>query len=164
MQTNVLFKADIKNDSALPDTTPKFIRYKPEASDQMKNTIVPSKQRNIILFDQTRRSNKKERELEWWIGKVTEIYDEYFTAVLEDLDGRTNLVEFEKNAIDPDERDLVFLGSTFTYSISVIDDPIGGREYKTKMAFSSRRKWLKEYEDKANALAEDIFPERLLNL
>lgn len=120
--------------------------------------------KNIILFDQKRKANKKERELQWWLGRVTEIQEGYFTALLEDLDGRTNIVEFEDDALAPNEKDLLFIGSTFTYSISVIDDPIGGREYKTKMAFSSRRKWLEEYEGKAKELAEEIFPERLLNL
>lgn len=162
MHTNLLFKDRIEHLSTLSDALPEFIR--PTVFEQANNTLVPSEQKNIVRFDQTSKSRKKERELEWWLGRVIEIHDEYFTAVLEDLAGRSNIVEFERHVIPPDEKDLLFIGSTFTYSISVIDDPIGGRKHETKMAFSARRRWLQEYEKKAKELAEEAFPERLLNL
>ena len=105
----------------------------------------------------------KETELEWWLGKVTELRNDSFIAVLEDLSGKTNIVEFDKNEIDPRDEDLLLLGAKFTYSISSLDKPTG-REYITRLAFSARRTWLKEYASKAKDLADEVLPEDLLNL
>lgn len=119
---------------------------------------------NVVLFtNRVRSARKREQELQWWIGKVIAIYADHFTAELKDLFGKINYVDFSRSEIGPFEKELLFEGSQFTYCVSYIDKS-DGREYKTRLAFSSRRKWLKEYDEKAKKLAEEIFPERLLNL
>lgn len=124
----------------------------------------PNGTENVVIFQNCHRESRmKETELEWWLGKVTELRNDSFISVLEDLSGKTNLVEFNKNEIDPRDEDLLFIGAKFTYSISSLDKPTG-REYITRLAFSARRTWLKEYVSKAKDLADEVLPENLLNL
>ena len=135
-----------------------------EATDSMdspQTTPISDKVTHFTNFD---RGNKiKEKEVGWWIGNVTAIREETFDAVMEELHGQVSVVEFEKELMDPYDQDLLFVNSIFTYAISLIDKP-DGREYKTKFAFSSRRKWLEEYEIKAKSLTDEYFPDSLLSL
>jgi hypothetical protein len=135
-------------------------KIKPSLSDG----TLPNGTENVVIFQNWHRESRmKETELEWWLGKVTELRNDSFIAVLEDLSGKTNIVEFDKNEIDPRDEDLLLLGAKFTYSISSLDKPTG-REYITRLAFSARRTWLKEYVSKAKDLADEVLPEDLLNL
>jgi hypothetical protein len=150
-----------------------YARFSPlvKAND-LENKIKPSSYEgtlpdgteNVVIFENWyRESRMKETELEWWLGKVTELRNDSFIGVLEDLSGKTNIVEFDKNEIDPRDEDLLFIGAKFTYCISSLDKPTG-REYITRLAFSARRIWLKEYVSKAKDLADEVLPEDLLNL
>jgi len=118
----------------------------------------------IIFFPVQRPGETREKELQWWIGKITEIQENCFKAILEDLSGRINFVEFDNEFVSQRDRDLLFVGSRFTYSVSVIYTGVGSTEYKTKMAFDYRRRWLEEYNKNFEKVAEEIFPENLLDL
>lgn len=127
------------------------------------SSTTPIKEK-LTYFEEIVRDNRiQEKEIGWWIGNVTAIKAKTFDTVMEDLAGNVNVVEFEKEAIDPKEKDLLFINSKFTYAISLIDKP-NGREYTTKLSFSSRRKWLREYEVEAKRLADEYFPDSLLSM
>jgi hypothetical protein len=123
----------------------------------------PNKGRVVYREDIDCAKSIHEEEIGWWVGNVTAIRGETFDTVMEDLRGNISVVEFEKKIIDPYEKDLLFVNSKFTYAISLIDKP-DGRKYDTKFSFSSRRKWLKEYETEAKELADQYFPDSLLSL
>lgn len=119
----------------------------------------------IIPSPQSRRVRIKETEVEWWLGKVTEVGEDCFTGRLEDLSGNVSIVEFENDVISMEELRLLYEGAVFTYSISAVDNPTsrsGGREYKTKLAFSGKKRWLNAYSEKARSLGASVFPEEWL--
>ena len=118
----------------------------------------------IIFFPIEKHNRNREKELQWWIGKITEVKDSYFKAILEDLDWRIHLVEFDNDFVSQGDRNLLFVGSRFTYSVSVIDTVVGSTEYKTKLSFDYRRRWLEKYDKNVQRVAEEIFPENLLDL
>lgn len=163
MLSNTLAKEFIYHDKTLPNSS----RVISSSANLTDNTVsphtTPTTEKIIHFKNIDRDSRIQEREVGWWIGKVTAIREETFDAVMEDLSGNINVVELEKELIDPHEQDLLFINSKFTYAISLIDKP-DGREYKTKFSFSSRRKWLKEYEIEAKRLADEYFPDSLLSL
>jgi hypothetical protein len=164
MQSNTLAKEIVYHQESLPNNGGSVISSPLDATDSVALTnTTPIKDRVIHFKNIDREPKIQEREIGWWIGKVTAIREETFDAVMEDLSGNVNVVELEKELIDPHEQDLLFINSKFTYAISRIDKP-DGREYKTKFSFSSRRKWLKEYEIEAKRLADQYFPDSLLSL
>jgi len=164
--TNTLFDEDIDIDNyptqsdngqlffPIPNNT-----SSQDVDSQTELDFREKKQNRVVFINKKQEVQTKERELEWWIGKVIEIHEDYFVASMEDLSGKINIVEFEK----PDDTESLFIDSIFTYSISILDKP-DGRIYKTTLSFSSRRRWLKEYDEKAKQLAERHFPEKLLDL
>lgn len=122
------------------------------------------KKSKIIFLNVQKHKRTREKELQWWIGKITEVKESYFKVILEDLDGRIHLVEFDNDFVSQGDRNLLFVGSRFTYSVSVIDTVVGSTEYKTKLAFYCRRRWLEKYDKSVQRVAEEIFPENLLDL
>lgn len=107
----------------------------------------------------------KEKELEWWLGKVTEINEDSFEAILEDRKGRLNVVIFNKKIIPPTDVELLIEGVRFTYSVSALYDPkgkTGGTEYITKLSLSARRRWSSELETRAEEIKKKFFPDDLL--
>jgi hypothetical protein len=163
MLSNTLAKEFIHHHKTLPNSN-RVISSPANLTDITASPQTTPITEKIIHFENIDRNSRiQEREVGWWIGKVTAIHEETFDAVMEDLSGNINVVELEKELIDPHEQDLLFINSKFTYAISRIDKP-DGREYKTKFSFSSRRKWLKEYEIEAKRLADEFFPDSLLSL
>lgn len=117
----------------------------------------------VIFLPRNVAPNTKELELEWWLGRVSEIHANYFTALLEDLNGKLNVVDFENGDVSPNEMNLLSLGAKFTYAITRLDK-LDGREYKTKLAFSSKQTWDVKLDERANENANKLFPEYLLDL
>jgi hypothetical protein len=124
---------------------------------------VEDKSKSIFLPEK-KPGKRREKELQWWIGRVSEVQQSDFTAILEDLSGRTNIVEFDKKFVSEKDKEFLFVGSKFTYSVSVLDTGSGATEYRTRMAFDSRRRWLESYEDNVERIAEEIFPANLIDL
>ena len=122
------------------------------------------KKSKIVFLDVQKHKRTREKELQWWIGKITEVKENYFKAVLEDLNGRIHFVEFDDDFVSQGERDLLFVGSRFTYSVSVLNMGVGSTQYKTKLSFDYRRRWLEKYDKNVQRVAEEIFPESLLDL
>lgn len=122
---------------------------------------IPIINRNRVFYVTKEQSSPaKEKEINWWLGKISEVHNDHFKALLEDLDDRVSIVEFD---LDFEDKDHIFVGSIFTYAIFAKDN-IGQREYRSQLSFSHRRTWQKGYEDKAKELADEIVPDHLLNL
>lgn len=105
----------------------------------------------------------EDKEIGWWIGRVTKIKKNVFEANLEDLSSRVSIVEIDKSTIDPLEQDLLFVNSTFTYSIYQVDKR-DGREYKTKLSFSGRRRWRAEFAVEAEKNAKELTDNEILGI
>ncbi|MHB8109991.1 MAG: hypothetical protein ACYDHW_08160 [Syntrophorhabdaceae bacterium] len=112
---------------------------------------------------QDKESSVVEKELGWWLGKVTEIHDDHFVALLEDNNQQESTAEFEMALLDSYNKNKLTIGSRFTYSISILDAPTG-RRYSIKLSLSAKRQWLENYRDDFDQYAEKLFPERLINL
>jgi hypothetical protein len=169
MQTSELVVNSITDSTILPELPEPLFKSQSEkkegfSSDTSDEETILSGKDNIIFFDKSKKSSLREHELQWWLGRVTEIHENYFSAILEDLNGVTSLVDLDSEVVPQHEKDLLFVDSIFTYTVSVVDNLFGGREYRTKIAFNSKRTWVEEYERKTEELLEQIFPERLLNL
>jgi len=113
-------------------------------------------------YKATIRSDTKERQVGWWIGHVENVYEDYFTAVLEDLHGRVNIAEFDKEEITPSELTLLVPNARFTFTITQVDKH-SGREYVSKTSFSGPAIWTEKDIEKAKDAYNEIFPEELFN-
>jgi hypothetical protein len=120
----------------------------------------------VIFIEKTgTRHEEKTKELNWWIGTITEIGPDFFKAMIEDLSGRISYVEFDIQALPTNNRnEESFLGARFTYSIKSTKTYDGAVEYKTKLFFDQKSKWFSYYNSEIEKIAEDNFPERLLDL
>lgn len=119
----------------------------------------------IIPQDYSLPTRVVEKEVEWWLGRVIKIDRNSFSAILEDLSGKKNIVEFDTEVLSQVNNQLPSVGAMFTYSISSVHDPTqghGGIEYKTKLTFSGKKQWFCSYEDKVNDLIDEFFPDDFL--
>jgi len=119
----------------------------------------------VIPKQFTRETRTRETELEWWLGTVTGIGTDSFTTILTDLSDRENVVEFELDMLDENGKELLSVGSIFTYSVSSLHNPSrlhGGASYVTKLSFSGKRRWYSSYEKKAKELVDEFFSDELL--
>ncbi|MFQ5455359.1 MAG: hypothetical protein ACE5EA_04025 [Nitrospirota bacterium] len=99
-----------------------------------------------------------EEILEWWVGHVNDVYEDYFTATLEDLAGKESIAEFDKNEAAIDDQDKIMEGARFIFHISREDHP-GGRKIISQLKFLPLY-ILKESDlDYFQELAERYFPE-----
>jgi hypothetical protein len=84
----------------------------PELSAAVESNAI-SKNSIYRLSDHTYR--RKEKELQWWLGRVVGVSEATFTAKLEDLAGRVNIVEFEKLIVLEHQQNSIKKDAQFTY-------------------------------------------------
>jgi len=94
--------------------------------------------------------------LEWWIGEVDKVYNDYFSAYMIDLKGKEIGAEFDMNSVDPNSRELLKPRAQFAYYVSRIDS-IKGRRTASALVFS--KPFRLSYESKEALLkrAEELF-------
>jgi hypothetical protein len=102
----------------------------------------------------------KARQVGWWLGRVEEVYEDYFTASLEDLYGRISVAEFSNEEITPSDLNLVAPNVRFSYTVTQMDRR-SGREYVSKISLSGPAMWTKKDSEKAKESYEKLFPEEL---
>jgi len=73
--------------------------------------------------------------LEWWIGEVNKVHNDYFTAYMIDLGGREIGAEFDMRSVDPSSRYLVKPQAQFAYYVSRLDS-YKGRRTSSALVFS----------------------------
>ena len=111
-----------------------------------------------------KQPRKKEKELQWWLGKITEVKEETFVGELEDLEGRRNVAEFSKSIISEYNRKNIMIDTQFTYSITLKESFTGGIEHSSKLNLFAKRAWKAEYEEHVDKIMNSILPKNLLNL
>lgn len=107
-------------------------------------------------------SDERARQVGWWIGHVESVYDDYFTATLEDLQGRISVAEFDKEELTPTELSLLVPNCRFTFSVTQVDKH-SGREYVSKISLSGQPVWTEIDDEKFKESYEKIFPEELFD-
>ncbi len=113
-------------------------------------------------MNSTYRSEVKEKQVGWWLGRVECVYEDYFTAVLEDLKGRTSVAEFDIEEITPSDRNLLVSNARFSYTVTRVDKR-SGREYVSKITISGPAIWTERDSERAKESYEKIFPEELFD-
>ena len=107
---------------------------------------------------------KKEKELQWWLGKVVEIKANSFLGKLEDLEGRLNIVEFNNEIVPEKERQHIEIDDRFTYCIKARESFSGGLDHFSNLSFFKRRSWKPEYEKQVEESMNTILPPDFLNI
>lgn len=139
----------IFENSAIENTGPQIKR-------RFEVETLPSTKANSI--------HTSEKEEMWWIGIVTEIGCDSFSASLEDLQGRINFVEFETRILDDHSKNELKIGSRFTYTISSLETYTGGKKYTPSLSFVTQAKWFSEYESRVQDVIDCTLPDDLFNL
>jgi hypothetical protein len=134
-----------------------------EISSRPRTSTEKAEPRYIRLYgEKVHLSQEKARQVGWWLGRVEHVYEDHFTAVLEDLNGRTSVAEFDKEEITPSELGLLVPNTRFSYTVTLVDKP-SGREYVSKLSLSGPAIWTQRDSERAQASYEKIFPEELLD-
>lgn len=144
-----------------------YVGTEPEERDL--ETSIPSrtstevaKPSYIEFHQRARRSEEKARQVGWWVGRVECVHEDYFTAVLEDLKGRTSVAEFDKEEITPSDLNLLVPNARFSFTVTQVDKR-SGREYVSKISLSGPAIWTERDSERARESYKKIFPEELLD-
>lgn len=110
-------------------------------------------------------NKKKYRLLQFWKGTVKEIFEDEFTAMLEN---KTNpelideLATFDKEQLTPDDLQFLVEQAEFYLTVGYLDYPGRGRARETRIKF--KKIWKEEYEEKVQEVMNNILPDSLLLL
>jgi hypothetical protein len=99
----------------------------------------------------------KEKQVGWWVGRVESVKEDYFTAVLEDLQSRTSIAEFDKEEVTPSDLSLLVPNARFTFTVMQVDKH-SGREYISKISLSGPAVWTEKDFERARESYEKLFP------
>lgn len=129
-----------------------------------KTGTLPKPTPDYFLFqsEATYRRQEKEKQVGWWVGLVESVKENYFTAVLEDLQGRTSIAEFDIEEITPSDVSLLVQNARFTFTVMQVDKH-SGREYVSKISLCGPPVWTERDFERARESYEKIFPEELFN-
>lgn len=97
--------------------------------------------------------------LQWWIGRVEEVRDDFFVASLRDLQGVRSTAEIDIGAVLEEQQKYIFIGAEFAFFVSR-ENRKEGRQTVNKVEFSVPYVWTEESEEKAKQLQKDLFPEK----
>lgn len=138
------------------DTNDELLTIESRKSEPLKTYYLPIDHSRIIS------SEVREKQVEWWFGRVDQVFKDYFTAILEDLRGNISIVEFDLEELSPSDLDLLAPGVKFSYSIAQVDK-LSGREYVSKISPSGPPIWREKDIEQAKELGDKSFPEDLLD-
>jgi len=135
----------------------------PDITSSSSEATLPINEARIVR-DAVHEPARKEKELQWWLGTILEVKGNSFSANLEDLDGRVNIVEFDIAIIPQKQLNRLKVDSKFTYSVRSRESYAGGLEYLTKLNIYAKRNWHTKYEEHVQAVIDNILPDDLLDL
>ena len=124
------------------------------------STSVEKKSPYTFPFPKVHPKQEKAKQVGWWIGRVEEVYEDYFTVSLEDLKGRLSTAEFDKEEITPSDLNLLAPNVRFSYTVTQMDRR-SGREYISRISLNGPAVWTGKDTDRAKELYEEFFPEEL---
>ena len=96
--------------------------------------------------------------LNWWIGEVHEVYEDYFTARMVDVDGEQSIAEFDIVEVRSEDQDRIEVGATFTFAITR-QDRRDGRRCLSEIEFLEPYQWTVQDEERPIRLLHEHFPE-----
>jgi hypothetical protein len=96
--------------------------------------------------------------LNWWIGEVYEVYDDYFVARMVDVNGEESIAEFDLTEVRMEDQDRVEVGAAFTFAVTR-EDRRDGRRRVIKMEFLEPYRWTAQDEERSTRLVREHFPE-----
>jgi hypothetical protein len=96
--------------------------------------------------------------LNWWIGEVQEVYEDYFVARMVDVDGEQSMAEFDIIEVRDEEQDRIEVGAAFTFAV-VRQDRREGRRRLSEIAFLEPYRWTAQDEERAIRLVHEHFPD-----
>lgn len=162
----MLSQAEIINSEDTSETKDNSIYIETEKEpEDVKQFPEQKALETLYLPIESRRSFSSEvyeKQVGWWFGRVEELYEKHFTAIMEDLQGRINTAEFDIEELSPSEIDLLVPGAKFSYSITQ-SDKRSGREYISKISLSGLPIWREKDSEKARELGDKLFPKELLD-
>ncbi|MAE69669.1 MAG: hypothetical protein CME06_04270 [Gemmatimonadetes bacterium] len=96
--------------------------------------------------------------LQKWEGRVLEVGDSTFSAVVEDSvrRGVEEEVEFDLEEIGPDDRNLLKPGAIFYWTIGYRTEPSGERSRSSVLVLRRLPAWNEEGLQRARRLAEEL--------
>lgn len=115
-----------------------------------------------VFSERVRPKEEKAKQVGWWLGRVDEMHKDYFTASLEDLQGRQSIAEFGNEEITPSDQNLLVPNARFSYTVTQMDKR-SGREYVSKISLSGLPVWTGKDSDRAKESYEELFPKELFN-
>lgn len=107
-------------------------------------------------------SERKEEQVGWWFGRVEEVFEDRFTAVLEDLKGVVSITDFDKNELTPSDVKLLAPNINFSFTVTRVDKR-DGREYVSKISLGGQPIWTERDSERAEELRKEIFPEEIFD-
>lgn len=113
-----------------------------------------------VHTEKVRPKQEKAKQVGWWLGRVEDVYADYFAASLVDKQGRLSVAEFSKEEIDPSDLNLLVPDARFSYTVTRMDRR-SGREYVSKISLSGKAIWTKKDSEKAEEAYERLFPEEV---
>jgi hypothetical protein len=146
---------------------PWYIPGKPElygSEDETQSHRLLTKQGtreiiNKITYSSIRsQSPITEVILNWWIGEVQEVYEDYFLAKMVDVDGAQSIAEFDVVEVRNEDQDRVEVGATFTFAV-IRQDRHEGRRRLSEIEFLEPYRWTAQDEERAIGLVHEHFPE-----
>jgi hypothetical protein len=135
-----------------------------EMDKPMSSETIREEEPSYIKLHSERVTPKeyKAKQVGWWLGRVEEVYEDYFTASLEDLHGKKSVAEFSNEEITPTELNLLLSTVRFSYTVTQLDKR-SGREYVSKISLSGPSMWTEKDSEKATESYEKLFPEELFD-
>ena len=122
-------------------------------SEPSENVAVPS------VYQPSITETFTEEPIQWWIGKVENVRDDYFVAKLRDLQGIESIAELDISSISEDQKKYVTEGSEFAYYVNR-ENHRGTIKTVSAVEFNMPYLWTEESERKAKKLMEELFPEQ----
>lgn len=110
-----------------------------------------------LTTDALPRGEGEAKQIGWWFGSIENVYEDYFTAVMEDLHGKISAVEFDFKEIREEDHRLVEPNIRFSYSVTQIDNR-SGRFFQSKLSLSSPSFWSERDSERAKKSIEELFP------
>lgn len=102
-------------------------------------------------------STRKEKILEWWMGRVLDVDKEegYFVASLEDSNGIECIAEFD---IDTELEQDIFPKARFVFSVFIRHGQ-GSPETANRIEFIPPKIWTKEEKKELEKIRTELFPD-----
>jgi hypothetical protein len=144
-----------------------FVRGEPDENDYGQQTHTFSSvttESTAKIFRTSARSPLRaipaftEVILNWWIGEVQEIYDDYFVATMVDVDGEESIVEFDLTSVREEDQNRVEVGAAFTFAVTR-QDRRDGRRLVSEIELLEPYRWTAQDEERALRLVHEHFPE-----